>query len=153
MMTDQAILLDAMEKIFCWIRMVTRTPRPRDGITFAGTNMTINFQRIENNSDFQWPYVSPNLPDEQAIACILSDIAHNMPSVLAKKCHFFTLHDFAEQCRKASRCQFKLDLWPCISKGLSDLAEALVEEASANTLPIVADDTSRLAAPTSSRAI
>ena len=127
-MSKQTLLIDATGQILNWIRMATS--EPADGMTVAG--LQVHVQRAESPSHRPWPRLPLNVPDAQAIAFILAEIAHNMPAVAAGANSFHTLSDFGELCREASYLSFRARCWPTISAGLLELAKAFLRQANAD---------------------
>ncbi|SIS85154.1 hypothetical protein [Insolitispirillum peregrinum] len=113
----QRSLVQAMGKIFLWIRLAASEPAP--GRVIAG--LYVDLHKAEGPSACRIP---GNVPDGQKIAFVLSDLAHNMADVVSGKNDFFAAEYFAHECQRVARMEFAAQCWGRISAGLLKLAEA-----------------------------
>lgn len=113
----QRSLVQAMGKIFLWIRQAAS--EPASGRVIAG--LYVDLHKAEGPSACRIP---GNVPDGQKIAFVLSDLAHNMADVASGENDFFTAEYFAHECQRVARMEFGAQCWGLISAGLLGLAEA-----------------------------
>jgi hypothetical protein len=117
----QQALIEAMGKLFLWIRSASSEPAP--GRVIAGHY--VDFRKAENASVYRIP---KNVPDAQKIAFALSDLAHNMADVASGQNDYFTADYFANECLRTADMAFKSPCWEMISSGLRQMAKTFQEK-------------------------